>query len=73
MPKYKISKYNLKEFFGLFGKKKRPKDIDSIIKNDPVLQKLDKDMEKLQKDAGERLKKDNPKAVKIFKQYGIDI
>ena len=73
MPKYKISKSNLKEFFGLFGKKKRPKDIDSIIKNDPVLRKLDRDMEKLEKAAGERLKKDSPRAVQIFRDYGIDI
>jgi hypothetical protein len=73
MPKYKISKSNLKEFFGFFGKKNRPKDIDSIIKNDPVLQKLDKDIETREKEAGERLRKTNPTAVKIFKQYGIDI
>jgi hypothetical protein len=44
MPKYKISKSNLKEFFGLFGRSKedRQAKINQLIDNDPVLKKLDK-------------------------------
>ena len=44
MARYKISKKNINEFFGLFGKKKKPKDVDDLIKNDPILQKLDKEI-----------------------------
>ena len=40
MARYKISKKNVNEFFGLFGKKKKPKSIDDLINNDPILQKL---------------------------------
>ena len=32
MKKYKISENNFSKFFGFFGKKEKPKDIDSIIK-----------------------------------------
>ena len=44
MKKYKISKSNLKEFFGLFGKKK-PQTMQQVIDNDPVLKQLDKELE----------------------------
>ena len=45
MKKYKISKKNLKEFFGFFtSKKKTPAEIQKLIDNDPVLQRLEKDM-----------------------------
>jgi hypothetical protein len=72
MPKYKISKSNLKEFFGLFGKPNRPKDIDNIIKNDPVLQRLDKEIGDLNQKASERLKTD-VEAMKILKKLGIEV
>ena len=42
MPKYKISRSNLKEFFGFFGKKNKPKDIQNLIDNDPQLKAIDK-------------------------------
>lgn len=47
MPKYKISRSNLKEFFGFFGKKNKPKDIQRLIDNDPELQAIDKRLEKI--------------------------
>jgi hypothetical protein len=72
MPKYKISKKNLKDFFGFFEKKNKPKDIDTIIQNDVVLQKLDKQIGDLNDKAAERLKKD-VEAMKILKKLGIDI
>jgi hypothetical protein len=72
MPRYKISKSNLKEFFGFFGKPKKPKNIDDIIKNDPVLQKLDKEIGDLNKKASDRLKNDE-EAMRILKKLGIEV
>jgi hypothetical protein len=66
MPKYKISKSNLKEFFGLFGDKKKPKDLQTIIDNDPVLKKLDADIAKLNNRSGQL----PPETVAILKKYG---
>lgn len=66
MPKYKISKSNLKEFFGLFGKKNKPKDLKTIIDNDPVLKKLDADIAKLNDRSGQL----SPEAIAILKKYG---
>jgi hypothetical protein len=72
MPKYKISKKYLNEFFGLFGKPNRPKDIDNIINNDPVLQKIDKKIGDLNDKAALRLQKDAD-AMKVLKKLGIEI
>ena len=72
MQKYKISKSKLNEFFGLFGKKKKPEEIQSLIDNDPVLQKINKEIGDLNDKAADWLKKD-PATVKILKKYGIDI
>lgn len=44
MKKYKIKRKNLKEFFGFFGLKKKPEEIQQIIDNDPVLKKLEKEL-----------------------------
>ena len=70
MARYKISKENINEFFGLFGKKKKPKNVDDLIKNDPVLQKLDKQIGDLNKKAMSRLEKDKD-AMDILKKAGI--
>jgi hypothetical protein len=72
MPKYKISKQNISEFFSFFGKPKKPKNIDDIIKNDPVLQRLDKEIGDLNQKASERLKNDE-EAMKILKKLGIEV
>jgi hypothetical protein len=66
MPKYKISKSNLKEFFGFFGDKKKPKDLQSVIDNDPILKKLDADIAKLNNRSGQL----PPETVAILKKYG---
>ena len=70
MARYKISKENINEFFGLFGKKKKPKNVDDLIKNDPVLQKLDKQIGDLNKRAMNRLEKDKD-AMDLLKKHGI--
>jgi hypothetical protein len=73
--KYKISKGYLKEFFGLFGKSKedRTKKINDLIDNDPILKKLDKDIEALNKRATDRLKLTDPDFLDILKRNGVDI
>jgi hypothetical protein len=72
MARYKISKENINEFFGLFGKKKKPKNVDDLIKNDPVLQKLDKEIGDLEKKAADRLKKDKD-YMALLKKHGIEL
>ena len=73
--KYKISKGYLKEFFGLFGKKNedRNKKISDLIDNDPILKKLDKDIEALNKKATDRLKQTDPDFIDILRKHGVDI
>ena len=66
MKKYKISKSNLKEFFGFFGKKKKPKDLQQVIYDDPILKKIDADIAKLHQNYGQL----DPEYVKILKKYG---
>jgi len=68
MKKYKISKSNLKEFFGLFGKKK-PQTLQSIIDNDPVLQKLDKEMGDIVKSFAPRVRKIADEQPELFKKW----
>ena len=45
MKKYKISESNLKEFWGWFGKKQKPNKLQTVIDNDPVLRKLDDELQ----------------------------
>ena len=72
MARYKISKKNVNEFFGLFGKKKKPKSVDDLIKSDTVLQKLDKEIEDINKRASKYIRRDKV-TMDILKQYGIKI
>ena len=72
MARYKISNENINEFFGLFGKKKKPKSIDDLINNDPILQKLDKEIGDLNQKADKYLKQDK-EYMAILKKLGIDI
>lgn len=72
MPKYKISKENINEFFGLFGKEGRQARISKIIANDPVLKKIDAELKRLNTNAAERIKSD-PYKVDMFRRIGIDI
>jgi hypothetical protein len=66
MKKYKISKSNLKEFFGWFGKKNKPKDLQQVIDDDPILQKIDANIAKLNQKYGQL----DPEYKKILKKYG---
>ena len=68
MKKYKISKSNLKEFFGLFGKKK-PQTLQSIIDNDPVLQKLDNEMTDIVKSFAPRVRKIADEQPELYKKW----
>jgi hypothetical protein len=74
MKKYKISKSNLKEFFGFFTKKKTPQQIQTLIDNDPVLQKLEKDLKVINsknQDYMDGLKTKNPKLYKWLDDNGM--
>lgn len=74
MKKYKISKKNLKEFFGFFTKKKTPQEIQKIIDDDPVLQKLQKDMRTINdksKEYWDKHKNDDPERYKLFQKHGL--
>jgi hypothetical protein len=72
MPKYKISKSNLNEFFGWFGKSKKPKDLQTVINNDPILKRLDADITDLNRKASAYIKKDK-EYMNLLKKYGIEI
>lgn len=68
MPKYKISKSNLREFFGFFGKKRKPRDIQKLIDMDPQLQAIDKRLKAINK----KYEKDmDPDYFALLKKYGI--
>jgi hypothetical protein len=70
--KYKISKSSLTEFFGLFGKKKKPEEIQNLIDNDPVLKQLDARLADINKKASERMLKDKPWMATLMKKYGYN-
>tara|TARA_Y100000389_G_scaffold78013_1_gene74796 strand:+ start:1829 stop:2050 length:222 start_codon:yes stop_codon:yes gene_type:complete len=72
MARYKISKENINEFFGLFGKKKKPEQLKNIIKNDPTLQKLDKEIGDLNAKYSASLKS-NKTFMTLAKKYGVEI
>ena len=72
--KYRIKKSNLKEFFGLFSKKKTPQEIQKIIDKDPVLKRLTADIDKINqkyKPDIDKLKKNNPKLFSAFQKAGM--
>ena len=68
MPKYKISKSNLKEFFGFFGKKRKPRDIQKLIDMDPQLQAIDKKLKAINKKYEDDI---DPRWQAAKKKYGI--
>ena len=74
MARYKISKGNLKEFFGLF-KSNKPKDreaIDKMIAKHPGLIAIDKELARLNKKAGKIISKDKD-YQDFLKRNNIDI
>jgi phage host-nuclease inhibitor protein Gam len=73
MKRYKISKENLNEFWGMFGKPK-PQSIQQIIDNDPILKKLDGEMGDIAREYIPRIrkiKKDQPELFKKMQDKGI--
>ena len=74
MKKYKISKKNLKEFFGFLFKKKTPAEIQKLVDDDPVLQKLQKDLKVINaknQNYMDDLKTKNPKLYKWLDDNGM--
>jgi predicted RNA-binding protein Jag len=72
--KYRIKKSNLKEFFGFFGTKQKPSNIQRMIDSDPMLKKLDSDIEQINSKAKpylDKMKKENPKRYKAFQDAGL--
>ena len=71
---YKIRKSKLKEFFGLFTKKRTPEKLQKLIDKDPVLQKLKADVDKLNykyKPESDKLKNDRPEMFRMFQDWGL--
>ena len=71
---YKIKKSKLKEFFGLFTKKRTPQKLQKMIDNDPVLQKLKADVDRLNykyKPEIDKLKDERPEMFKMFQNWGL--
>ncbi len=72
--KYKISESNLTEFWGLFRSKKAPEKIQNIIDNDPVLTKLQRDIDDINsktEDYLEKVKKRNPDIYQYLQKAGF--
>ena len=74
MAKYRLSEGNFDKFLRFFGigSQQRPKSIEDIIKNDPKLQSIDRQMAALNDKAGERIK-NNPLFLYAFKKAGVEI
>jgi|TARA_B110000114_G_C15003856_1_gene361928 hypothetical protein len=73
MARYKISKRNINEFFGLF-KSKKPKDraaVDKMLALHPGLRAIDKEIEKLNKRAQTQIDND-PWVQKFLKKNNIE-
>ncbi len=73
MKRYKISESNLNEFWGLFGKSK-PKTMQQIIDDDPVLKKLDSELTDINNSyipKIRQMKKSNPDFFKKLQNIGI--
>jgi len=65
--RYKLSEEKINEFWGWFGKKK-PTSLQNVINTDPVLKKLDNDMEKIGKSYIPYLKKVRKDHPEIWKR-----
>lgn len=73
MKKYKISESKINEFWGWFGQKK-PQTLQSVIDKDPVLKKLDKEIEDLRDKQIPillRIKQNNPEDWKWMVEKGL--
>ncbi len=67
MKRYKISESNLKEFWGWFGNKQKPNKLQSVIDNDPVLRKLDDEMQDMLSSYVPKIRKMKEEKPELFK------
>jgi len=68
--KYKVSEKNLNEFFGFFGTKDKPKEIQKILDNDPILKQIDKKIADMNSSAAKAMVKKYPDVKKLFQKAG---
>jgi uncharacterized protein YdeI (YjbR/CyaY-like superfamily) len=68
MKKYKISKSNVNEFWNLFSKKPTPDKLQAVIDNDPVLKKLQDELDDIDRSYIPKLRKMKQEQPQIF-QY----
>jgi hypothetical protein len=74
MAKYKLSESMMDSFWGLFGQKRKPEKIEKLINNDPVLKKLDGEIQALAGSFRPRLldiKKNRPEDWKNLVDAGL--
>ena len=72
--KYKISENNLSVFWGLFRSNNTPEKLQTIVNNDPVLQKLQSDLRKIHDKAADyldKVKKDEPDIYQYLQKHGF--
>jgi hypothetical protein len=73
MKKYKISESNLNEFWGWFGKKK-PQTLQQVIDKDPVLKKIDAEIQDIfgsSKPFLLKMKKEDPEVWDLLVKGGM--
>ncbi len=74
MKKYKISESNLKEFWNLFSKKPSPNKLQQVIDNDPVLKKLQDELDDIDRSyipQMRKLKSEDPEVFKYLQDTGF--
>jgi len=74
MKKYKISESNLKEFWNLFSKKPSPNKLQQVIDNDPVLKKLQDELDDIDRSyipQMRKLKSEDPELFKYLQDAGF--
>lgn len=67
MKRYKISESNLNEFWNWFSKKPSPDKLQKVIDNDPVLKKLQDELEDIGQSYLPRLRKIKAEKPEMFK------
>ena len=74
MKKYKISESNLNEFWNLFSKKPAPDKLQKLIDNDPVLAKLQDELDDIDRSYMPKLRKmkiEDPHTFKFLQDQGF--
>jgi hypothetical protein len=55
------------------SREQKSKRINALIDNDPVLKKLDKEIEDINKKSTERMKAYDPDWIELLRKHGVDI